>query len=525
MRTKEEILKKYNFVEFNLKCKYNFKFFCEELLGVTTYGGIHEYQEKWVELAEKYERVVIEAAAGFSKTQIMGVFYILWILWRKKDQEILLVSKTLGQAEKNILFRIKRIIMDNEMLSEVLGDKDTALSWNAQEIRTKQGNWVINVPYNENIRGYRAHYIICDEADTFEETDTYFEHVTSRPHPGGKIIIISTPGGATNLIYQLKQNDPEMYHFENTPAILRKDKSKFDPETFNISMFDEAISIWPERWPVKELSKKWDEQGKWKWITNYLCIILGESESTPFPMKNIVECYRTDLTFSKEAKQNAIYFIGSDFASSSGPKADYTVNVVIEFLNGEFTLKWISIPRKGIKRPEKVKDIKELYDVYNKYGCCRVIADDTNIGPDIISDLRSLGITTIQQPFQWRLRREMLKTASNVLQGGKVHIPKKGGGDHINNDKLINELQKQLTGFLVITSNSGNELYKSTASHDDIAIAFCMALKEASKQVISSIRPIISGLKNNEDNIKRELGNPEEIKKTGTGLYSLIYKH
>lgn len=490
MVTKEEILKDKNIIEFYSKCKIDFKYFCEELLKIDTYGGIHPYQEKWIKLAEDNERVVIEAAAGFSKTQVM-VWYVLWIFFRKKNQEVLLISKTIGQAEKNMLYRIKRVIQDNELLSELFGNERTALSWNVKEIRTKQNNWVINVPYNENVRGYRAHYIICDEADTYEETDTYFEDVTSRPHPGGKIIIISTPGGPTNLIYQLKQNDPETYYFEKTPAILKKNGEPFDPKTFNESMFEDAISIWNERWSVEDLKKKWTEQGKWKWITNYLCEILGETESSPFPMRIIYECYDRELTFSKEVNPKAIYFIGSDFASSIGPKADYTVNVVIEFLDGLFTLKWISRPKKGTKRHDKVKDVKELYDIYNKYGSCRVVADETNIGKEIISDLRAVGITIIQQKFQWRIRAEMLKTASNVLQSGKVKIPKKGGGEHIENDKLVNELQKQLSGFLVVKSAQGTENYKSTASHDDIAISFCMALKEASKQILNEINPMV----------------------------------
>ena len=81
MRTKEEILKGRDKVDFMLDCLVSFKFFCEEFLGMKDFGGIHKFQEDWFNAIQKYDRVVIEAPSGFSKTEIMGVVYPLWCMW------------------------------------------------------------------------------------------------------------------------------------------------------------------------------------------------------------------------------------------------------------------------------------------------------------------------------------------------------------------------------------------------------------------------------------------------------------
>ena len=232
MRSESEILGGMDRTLFDIRCKFDFKFFCEKMLGLTGLGGILDFQLDWFNLAERSVNTVIEAPSSSSKTEIMGVCYPLWYLYTKNEKlEILLVSKTVQQAEGNLLDRIKDYIMDNEILKKALVPEDSRVTWNKSGIKTINQSKLKNVPYNVNIKGYRAHLIICDEADSYEDVDIFFNHVTSRPHPGGKIILISTPEGTTKLIGQLKElashsDEFQDYKFMKTTSFrFKKDNS------------------------------------------------------------------------------------------------------------------------------------------------------------------------------------------------------------------------------------------------------------------------------------------------------------
>ena len=232
MRSKIEILDGMNKIDFFLRCKLDFKFFCENMLAYASDGRkivMQLYAIYWVQLAQSHERLVIEASAGFCKTEVMGVMYVLWRMFSSRNMKILLVSKTRDQSKGNMLNRIKNYIRDNEFLKELFIPKDAETSWNQQEIITKQGHWVRVSPYSTNIRSFRGHLIICDEADDYDDPNIFFEHVASRVFEGGKIIVISTPTGSTNLIGQLKDKKRigklKNYFFEKTPALVRKDGS------------------------------------------------------------------------------------------------------------------------------------------------------------------------------------------------------------------------------------------------------------------------------------------------------------
>ena len=171
MRSKKNILKGMNKIDFLLRCRLDFKFFCEKMLGFASDGReikMMSYAIKWVNLAEFHDRLVIEAPAGFAKTEIMGVMYPLWKMFYNRNLKVLLVSKTRDQSKGNMLNRIKNYIRDNEFLKELFVPKDAETSWNQQEIITKQGHWVKVVPYSTNIRSYRGNIIICDESDDYE---------------------------------------------------------------------------------------------------------------------------------------------------------------------------------------------------------------------------------------------------------------------------------------------------------------------------------------------------------------------
>lgn len=498
MRSKVEILNGMNKVEFLLRCRSDFKFFCENMLGFASDGRKIEmkpYQIKWWSLAQSYERLVIEAAAGFAKSETMGAMYPLWLMFSKRNLRILLVSKTRDQSKGNLLARIKNYISDNEFLKELFLPKDADTSWNQNEIITKQGHWVRVVPYNTNIRGYRAHIIICDEADDYDDPGIYFEHVVSRVFEGGKIILISTPTGSTKLIGQLKEKAAtgklKNYHFEKTKGLVKQDGSPAytcKPEDVTKEMLMDCESIWPEGYSKQTLLDKWEEQGRWFFMRNVMCEVIGEADDAIFKINSVMGAFDYTLGFTDEVDEDAQYFIGADFAISTGPRADFDANTVIKKKDDQLTLVYAEY-HKGWQRPAKVERLRELYERYDTLKGCIVIADESNMGTMVMNDLRSKGVTVVAQNFHSAARKKLILTLSNVFQGKSLVIPRSIEDREAHEISEI--IKDQLIGFRRRTSDkTGAEQIQSTAPHDDLAVSLAMAVQEATLHDEMDLSPV-----------------------------------
>ena len=495
MRTEEEILNGMDRFEFDLKCFTDFKFFCENMLGLTEMGGIHDFQLDWVNLAEKNRNTVIEAPSGSSKTEIMGVIYPIWDLYRHPNEkrEIIVISESIAQSERNLLARMQNYILDNEILSKSFVPRDKRVSWTKTGFKTVNGSTVYNVAY-KHTRSYRAHLIICDEADAYEDPQIYFDDVTSRPHPGGKIILISTPKGTTRLIGRLKERKPRAYVFHKTTVFVDKDGNP--PNSEKIQEADDILNlksqgyrtIWEEneKFSFETMAEDFEGSGRFAWIQNYQCEIVGFSEDAAFPLKSIIGSYDEELRMDFTINKNAMYFIGADFATSDGPKADYDAYVVVELLNNVYTVRHI-YTQKGVHPEQKAEVLKRLYETFSQGLACRIVADESNAGSVLIKMIRARGCTVIPQKFNGAARWSLILTTSNIMQSGYIKIPRNPlQEDYI---KLTNTLQDQLTGFIRSKTDKGNDTFLSKAWHDDIAISFCMAINEASKQMTTYVKP------------------------------------
>jgi len=493
MRTKEEILGRFTLTTFLFKCRTDFKFFCENCLGVTDFGGIHDFQVNWFNLANKYKRLIIEAPAGHSKTEVMGAMYPLWRMFVDKNLKILLVNKTLEQGRANLLSRIKKYIANNELLTEMFTPDDYKFTWNVSAIKTKNGHEVWSVPYSENIRGYRANLIILDEVDSYEDTNIFFEHVASRLFPDGNMVLISTPVGPTRLIGQLREKSKagliDKYYFERTTSLIDSEGKPAKIE--NQEDIKKYNAIWPEMWSVQKLFEAWGEQGKSNWMRNYMAICLGEIDDAIFPIKNILDTFDYNRGFSEEVNHEAMYFIGADFAISEGPKADFDAYIVVEKINDQFIIKSMEA-HKGWQRPQKVNRLAELYSKYESQMGTYLIVDESNMGTMVMNDLRTKGLPVLGQKFHTSARKLLITSLGSVFRGKGIVIPR---SPDANDDcvKYSEQLKDQLIGFKRRRSDkTGDELIESKASHDDLAMALAMAINEAVKHEDMGIFPISS---------------------------------
>ena len=106
MRKREEILKRRDVISFLIDCRNSFKFFCEELLKYTTTGQeikIQPFQERWVSLAERHQRLVVEAATDLAKTETLCVLYPLWCMFRTENLRILAVAASKRSGKRKYI--------------------------------------------------------------------------------------------------------------------------------------------------------------------------------------------------------------------------------------------------------------------------------------------------------------------------------------------------------------------------------------------------------------------------------------
>ncbi len=469
MLTKAEVLQGMSLVEFNTRCQYDFKFFCERMLGLNSYGGIHNYQLEWFQLIRDHDRVLIQCAAGFSKTTIFEAIGI-WVAWNNKDKKIMIVANT-DSKSKQIIHEIDVFIGNNEIINE-LRPKDYRETWNKGELRTTSGCRIFCKPYTENMRGERVDFALLDEADSkpYRKISIFYEHVLPRLNPGGKIALISTPESATGLMSHIRDKDRNKgdYIFRKYPAIINM-KIKGD--------YWSGTSIWPERFSIEELKKRMSSSNEHAFRKLYLCDEKAESEESIFRTKYILECFNFKERLSIKPTGGFV-IMACDFAYSSGPRADFDCYLILEKKDANFIIRHIEI-WKGVPVPVKVTRIQELYEQYNPNV---VICDKSNIGSAVIDELISRGMPIRNQGFSPPERKDLLMTLKGIIEAKKLVIPRYA--DDSSELSLTDELVAQLVGFVKRESESTSlEIIDSTYTHDDMAISLSMAVKEATRQI------------------------------------------
>jgi len=496
MRSKEEILAGESLPVFLLKCKTDFKYFAEKCLGNTANGDlieIQEFQLNWVNQAEKHKKIIIEAGTRSGKTEIMGAMYPVWKMFCGKNIRILLLSKSLEQSSSNLLSRIKKYIEENELLNDIFRPENYRDSWNATEIKIKNGCWVKNVAYNDRIRGYGGDIIIPDEIDSYDDPNLFFEHVMSRMSPKAQLIGISTPVAAERIIGLLKERHRagviKGWNFVKTPYLVddagnpAKIEDREDIWKYN--------SVWPSVWSKELLYEKWGDQGRANWMRNHMCENLGEIDDAIFPVEYILKSFDYKLGFSHNIHPDAMYFIGVDVAISEGQRADSDAYVVVEKLYGQYIIKVIETYH-GLDTIPKMNRIEELYNTFYSDNGTYVIVDKSMVGIDVIRGLQARGLPIMEGSFHSVARKQLYRTLSNVLASGRLVIPRDPNSpcDCMHESE---ELKKEMLGFRRSKSQKTNaEMIESRAPHDDRTAALALAISEAVQHEEMEVGPVVA---------------------------------
>jgi len=405
----------------------------------------------------------------------------LWFVWNNYNKKVMIIANTDKRAI-TIVDDINRFIGENELINE-LKPKEYRETWNKTELRTTTNCRIFCKPYTPNMRGERSDFTLVDEADAeaYRDIKIFKEHVLTRLNPRAKCALISTPDSTTGLMsYLINTDDEKVWVFKKYFAIIKM-KVKGDYST--------GESLWEGRWTLQYLLDKKKEM-KDSFEKVMMCDEKAEASESLFKSKYLIKCYDTRFKFQQKS-EGGLIIIGCDFGYSDFQTADDTVYVIIEKLNGFYIIRNIEVQPKGVKLPEKVNRISELFEQY-KYQIDKegnyleplIVCDSSSVGTDVINELRTKGLMVVDEPFSAPSRRNMFRILQNIVENRKLIIPRDRSDE--NCIVLTNLMVEQLLGFIekkTLGDAYKNKILASTAPHDDIAAALAMAIKEGTKQI------------------------------------------
>ena len=459
-----------------LKWKMDFALFCEEVLKYTIKG----FHKEWCETLQREQRIAISAPTSYGKSYIFGIAYPIWLAFFRPKSESQIVSAVVQGQSQTIIEKIKIMMLDNELLNELVPkSKLKDFEFSKTRMVMSNGSKIYLAPYSANVRGTHVDYLFGDEVATYKDKqDDYiiwFRDFMSRVEgKGGQVAAVSTPiepGDLITLLLKKKGWFSKIY-----AALLDKDGK---PATAPYTK-ETAFPIWADRVPAphdfETLMRIREEQGHEVFERNYQCDPTAAVAKAIYSSKDITAGYDEEIDYTHKT-QGGMIFIGGDFAMSDHKDADKDAYVVIEKLPDKILIKHMEINPGGTPFEEKVNRLDELSKLHQPY---QLRLDNSNVGQYVTRDLLARGWPAIGNPFGAKSRNTYLSTLKIVIGDRKLTIPY--NKDNFDTIKLAEELTLQLVGFKEVKSEKGFTTYKSTAPHDDLAMALALAISGAEEQ-------------------------------------------
>lgn len=409
------------------------------------------FHKEWISLIRKNRFLNITSPRGSSKSTVLGIWYPLWLVWYKRNQNILIVSRDLKQATK-LMDDWQNAIKENELLKSLMPE-DRKTTWSKSEINTTTKCKIFTRALTDSILGVRTNFVLCDEAGTFEDIELFrrvLEPTTDLRK--GNMVCIGTARGPTDLLSVLKQNK------QYVSRVYKMIK-------------DDGTSLWPEMYSLEDLAKIRERIGESAWQSEYMSNPVAQSDMAIFSSESIASCFEFNMRFTSLNEQNGIRIIGADFAIASGPNADFDAFVVVEKVNGKTVLKH-GERHKGLGVSGKAQRLKELFQLHE---CESIYIDPSHIGAAVKTELRDMGLPVYEAEMHSQARNQLLINLKRMLESKELVIPR----DIEDNSTFTftTGLVEELLGFETEKTAIGTTLLKSKARHDDRALALAIACK------------------------------------------------
>ena len=446
----KELLEKYGK---DLKTKLNEPiFFINEIIGFNMEPfALTPYQEEWLNLVHKNDRINIMAFRSSGKTEAFLVDYPIFKAFTTPGWQGILVSNSLPQSVE-IVRRIREKVVSSEILRTSIPDSKGA-SWSKTEIELKNGARIMSKPGNVNLAGYHVDYVGGDEIGYWTDmniiTKTLPPIVTAKQ---GKIVFIGTPTSEIDPIHQLMKN--QAYISKAYPANMKDSGGK---------------TLWSMRYPTMSMSKKRAEYDSISWSREFLCKPLSAGDRI-FPFELISKGFDFDSPFRLSALTHKTYYMGLDFALSGAAGADFTVFTVLE-KDGE-VCRLINMERyKGLSYQAQKARIKQLHDIYKPI---KVIADEGSFGKSFVQDLQSDHVNIEGFRFSNESKQNLITNLRNFFEQSRLIINKDKMDSRTNEvtDFLVRELQKF---GVVYDIQKKTARFEGLGEHDDMVISLSLA--------------------------------------------------
>ena len=443
-----------------------FKFFAEKVLGL----DIQPFHQEWVQLFLDNQFSCIMAPRQHGKTECLAVAFPIWMSLFKRDQNILIVTNAM-HLSTDILRRLKNHIYNNELLTQL-----KSRTWTKTSIITSTNCKIECKPYSNTVRGGSYHYVLPDEAGTYQDKDIFYSAIVPTvAKTSGHICVIGTPLSETDLLSELQNN--EDYVQKSYPA--EDDKGNL---------------LWPDAYTRTKLDKIKNKIGALRYAREFLLRIQDEEQQV-FPPSVVLRALDKELPFELQADTAKRYYMGWDLAMS--PKGDYTVGFVVS-KNNRNDINIVNIIRTQGLDYSGHKQL--ILDTHNTYHPVKTLIDSSVFGQVLITDLiRDNRIFVEGFSFVPENRNNAINNLIRLFETSRIYLPFKCKTGHELG--LIDMLRKELSDMTISFTKAGARTYKTLGRHDDMVMSLSLACFAA-----DSVQQRTSGMMVSQMN-------------TGTGVY------
>ncbi len=444
--------------EFIVAGSEDFKYWVESL----TRYRLEPFHLEWARSYLYNKRTCLVSFRGSGKTLVLGILLPLWLMFYNRDLVFINVSPVMSRQSTKIVSEIRHIIKDTEILNSMM-PKDRGFSWTKTEINTSTGCKMVCAPYSSASKTFHAHYMLFDEAQEFKDLDVYYD--TFMPmiqHHDGNVVVIGTPDSETDLLARC-QLPNSGYMVKKYPLV--------DPVS--------GVTNWSKAFSDKRVEEIKKDIGMVAFARQYLLELRG-GESQSIPTEAIIASMDTALSLENMGDRISEYFHGVDLATS--PTGDWFAQCVIKRTKSK-NLVLAYLERSRGKTPQS--QAEAIAGVHNRFRPLAGFLDISQTGPAILNDLKATyGVNLMPYRFDPHSRNELFsnmasafgyKDESGSIVGNRVIIPRNLNDPctMTHTDLLMNEL----TALYPSKTKTGMFTYKTTSKHDDLAVAFSLAVQ------------------------------------------------
>ena len=314
--------------------------------------GPAEHHRRWIELLcdDTIKRVLLIAPPGHAKSTWASILYPAWLVGRRPDVNIILVSNTAEQAH---LFSVavRGTIEANEAHREVFPHlrPDRTRGWSESEWfvqrseATNKDSTMTALGVGGPIIGRRANLIIADDPCDQENTATeaqreklkawFRQSLLSRLNPGGRVVVIVTRWHHDDLAADLIASGD--YTVVHMPAINERGEA-----------------LWPERFPLERLERTRREVGTRVFEAMY--------QGRPTPGAGVIFKREWFGPFAGRAEYEVIGQAW-DTALKTHESSDYSACVTLGLRRDVKEAHVLDVWRGKVEAPDLQRRMRELY--------------------------------------------------------------------------------------------------------------------------------------------------------------------